>query len=57
MYSDFRWKQIMLNYWIFRGYSDNQQDMQDQFYFIKAIKKIATTALEEKMCIFVMVKC
>lgn len=36
MYSDFRWKQIMLNYWIFRGYSDNQQHMQDQFYFIKS---------------------
>lgn len=36
MYSDFRWKQIMPNYWIFHGYSDNQQHMQDQFYFIKA---------------------
>lgn len=36
MYSDFRWKQIMLNYWILYGYSDNQQHMQVQFYFIKA---------------------
>lgn len=36
MYSDFRWKHIMLNFCIFHGYGDNQQDMPDQFDFIKA---------------------